>query len=100
MLNFTVLTDLYLHALQSSTCLFFSLLLSHAIYFKVIQSTFAQWQCYIWAHALLNKSTHAAETQETTHTLLAQEFTKIEKKCGVAAVQCPVPPPMQLLNNF
>ena len=45
--------------------------LPHAIYLKATQSTFAQWDT--WGDALLNKSTHAAETRKTTHTLLAQE---------------------------
>ena len=40
-------------------------------------------QCDSWGDALLNKSTHSTETHKTTHTLLAQELTKIANECGV-----------------
>ena len=75
MLNLTVLIHMILRPQQSglhkSTCLFFGLPLPHAIYRKATQSTCAQ--CDIWGDALLNKSTYAAETRKTTHTLLVQD---------------------------
>ena len=79
--SLTCFYELSNQAFINSTCLLFGIPLPHAIYLKTTQPTYAQ--CDIWGDALLNKSTHAAETRKTTHTLLAQELTKIANKCGV-----------------
>ena len=79
--SLTCFYELSNQAFINSTCLLFGIPLPHAIYLKTTQPTYAQ--CDIWGDALLNKSTHAAETRKTTHTLLAQELTKIANECGV-----------------
>ena len=79
--SLTCFYELSNQAFINSACLLFSIPLPHAIYLKATQPTYTQ--CDIWGDALLNKSTHAAETRKTTHTLLAQELTKIANKCGV-----------------
>ena len=53
----------------------FCIPLPSAIYLKATQPTNAKSD--IGGETLLNKSTQGAETGKTTHTLLAQELTKI-----------------------
>ena len=55
-------------ALINTTCLLFYIPLPHTIYLKATQSTYTK--CDIWADAILIKSTHAAETRNTTHPRL------------------------------
>ena len=83
--NLTAFTHMLLRAQQS--CLHKMILLSiillntfpcNPIYLKAMHSTYAQSD--IWSNAYLNKSSHAAETRKITHTLLAQELTKIAKR--------------------
>ena len=68
-------------AFENSTFLLLGLPIPHAIYLIATQSTCAQ--SNIMGDASLTKSSQAAETRETRHTLLAHEFNKIANKCGV-----------------
>ena len=79
--SLTNIYELSNQALLTTTALILDIPVPHALYLQATQPNYASID--IWADTLLNKSIHAAETRHYTHTLFAQELTKIANHCGV-----------------